>query len=68
MHAGLKRGLNVIEDTMRQLQGTPVQGLSYADVIALCAAEAVRMTDGPAMRVPIGMVSAGQTQCNHSSG
>ena len=51
---GLKRGLNVIEDALRQVAGTSAEGLSRADMIALAAAEAVRMTGGPSIRVPIG--------------
>ena len=68
---GLKRGINVINDAMQQLQGTPAQGLSTADMIALAAAEAVRMTGGPAIRMPIGVLLSGQAMhsccCRHAS-
>lgn len=42
---------NVIEATAKKLQGTPAEGLSRADLIALAGAHAVRITGGPQIKV-----------------
>lgn len=51
---GLKRGWKVIEETAANLQGTPAEGLSYADIISLAGAYAVRITGGPDIQVRVG--------------
>ena len=56
---GLKRGWGVIEATAEQLQGTAAEGVvSYADLIALAGARAVRITGGPNINVPVGRVDS----------
>ena len=41
--------------TMEKLKGTAAEGrVSYADLIALGGAYAVRITGGPEIRVPVG--------------
>ncbi len=42
---------NVIEATAKKLQGTPAEGLSRADLVALAGAHAVRITGGPQIKV-----------------
>lgn len=50
----------VIKATMDKLKGTPAEGrVSYADLIALGGAHAVRITGGPVMRIPVGAFGAG---------
>ncbi|GAB4820290.1 hypothetical protein N2152v2_007336 [Parachlorella kessleri] len=52
---GLKRGWRVIQATMAKLKGTAAEGaVSYADLVALGGAHAVRMTGGPTIQVPVG--------------
>ena len=46
-----RRRRNVIEATAKKLQGTPAEGLSRADLIALAGAHAVRITGGPQIKV-----------------
>lgn len=56
---GLNRGWNVISATMDKLKGTAAEGrVSYADLIALGGAHAVKITGGPVMQVPVGRVDA----------
>ena len=47
---GLKRGVSVIRQIQAELEGTPAAGLSFADLICLAAAQAVRVTGGPDIR------------------
>ena len=55
---GLKRGWNVIQKAMGNIQGTAAEGLvSYADMVALVGAYAVALTGGPSITVPIGQPS-----------
>lgn len=46
-----RRRRNVVEATAKKLQGTPAEGLSRADLIALAGAHAVRITGGPQIKV-----------------
>jgi len=55
---GLNRGIAVIEATYAKLKGTPGEALSRADLIALAGAEAVRVTGGPVIDVPVGRLDA----------
>jgi L-ascorbate peroxidase len=56
---GLKRGYNVIEATAAKLKGTVAEKtISRADLIALAAARAVKITGGPVIDVPVGRIEA----------
>lgn len=57
-NTGLKRGWGVIEQLRAALKGTPAEGLSYADLVALAGAHAVSITGGPVIDVPVGRRNA----------
>ena len=65
----MQRGWRVLEAVNAELRGSAAEGrLSYADLVALGGAWAVRATGGPAIEVPVGAAVPSGLENDSTSG